>query len=72
MGKIIDLNNAKSKTRKKKIITDIIFGAVTLYILYAVYLIVKTPTETTTVERGTLTVEESATGYIVRNEKYYS
>lgn len=68
MGKLIDLNKVREKVQKKKIIMNIVLAAVALYILYAVYLIIKTPTDTVTVNIGTLTVEESSTGYIIREE----
>ena len=47
---------------------DIIFIVVIVYVCYALYLIIKTPKDMITVENGTLTVEESATGYIIRDE----
>ena len=68
MAKLVNLNERRKKIEKKKIIMNAIFGIVTLYIVYAVYLIVKIPTDTLTVENGTLTAEESATGYIIRDE----
>ena len=68
MEKLVDLNETRKKTEKKKVIMNIIFIIITLYIVYAVYLIIKTPSDTFTVENGTLTAEESSTGYIIRNE----
>ena len=47
---------------------NIILTVTIFYIIYAVYLIIKNPTDTVTVEKGTLTVEESATGFIIRDE----
>ena len=46
----------------------IIFFATVIYVIFAIYLIFKTPTETITVEQGVLTEEEMATGYIIRSE----
>lgn len=50
MGKLINLVEARKKIQKKKLIMDIIFVAVALYVIYAVYLIIRTPTDTVTVE----------------------
>ena len=61
MGKLINLNIFRNKAHKKKIIMDIIFIATIIYILYAIYLIIKNPTDTVTVENGILTTEETAT-----------
>ena len=68
MGKLVNLKETRKKIVKKKLIMNIIFVIVSLYILYAVYLIIRTPTDTITVENGTLTAEESSTGYIIRDE----
>ena len=61
MGKLINLNKFRKKASKKKIIMDIVFVATIIYIIYAIYLIIKNPTDTVTVENGTLTTEETAT-----------
>lgn len=66
MGKIIDFK--KAKKNKKEFLMNIIFSATIMYVIYAIYLIFKTPTETITVEQGVLTEEEMATGYIIRSE----
>lgn len=68
MGKLVNLNETRKKIEKKKVIMNFIFIIITLYIIYAVYLIIKTPSDTITVENGTLTAEDSSTGYIIRNE----
>ena len=68
MGKLVKMKDTRKKFVKKKIIMNTLFIIVSLYILYAVYLIIKTPTDTVTVENGTLTAEESSTGYIIRDE----
>ena len=68
MSKIINLEDEKKKRNNKKMIINIIFIIALIYIIYAVYLIIRTPTDTVTIEKGTLTLEESSTGYIIRNE----
>lgn len=68
MSKLIYLNEFRKKIEKKKLIMDIVFIIIIIYVFYAVYLIIKTPKDTITLENGTLTVEESATGYIIRDE----
>ena len=68
MSNIIDIKDERKKKNKKKIITNILFIIATLYVIYAIYLIVKNPTDTITVDTGTLTIEESAIGYIIRDE----
>ena len=68
MSKVIDLKEEKKKRDKKNIIMKIIFIIVAIYIVYAIYLIVKTPNDTITVNTGTLTQEESTTGIIIRDE----
>ena len=63
----------KEKTKKvknkKKIIIGIIFALISLYLMYAVYLLIKQPTDKVTVENGTLYLEETGVGYIIRDEK---
>lgn len=68
MSKIIDLKEERKKKNRKNFIMKVISVVTIIYIIYAIYLIVKTPKDTITVETGTLTVEESATGYIIRDE----
>lgn len=68
LGKIVNINETRKKKEKKNLIMNIIFAMMAIYIIYAVYLIIRTPTDTITVESGTLTTEESATGYIIRDE----
>ncbi len=68
MGKIVNLKETRKKIVKKKLIMNILFITVSLYILYAIYLIIRTPTDTVTVENGTLTAEESSNGFIIRDE----
>lgn len=68
MSKIINLEDERNKKRLKKTVINIIFILSLIYIAYAIYLIVRTPTDTVTVEKGTLTSEETVTGYIIRDE----
>ena len=69
MSKIIDLQEKKKKIEKKRIIVYAILTIITIYIIVAIYLIAKTPTDTVTIDKGVLTSEESTTGYIIRNEQ---
>ena len=69
MSKIIDLEEKRKKLVKKKIIIYIMLGIISIYIISAIFLIIKTPTDTVTVDNGMLTYEESTTGYIIREEQ---
>ena len=68
MGKILNFNDLKNKRMKKRYIVYFIFSFIVLYILLSIYLLVKTPNETVMVDEGTLTLEETSTGYIIREE----
>lgn len=68
MGKIINLEEIKNKKFGKRHIIYGIFIIILLYIFYSIYLLSKTPNETVNIDRGVLTLEESATGYIIRDE----
>ena len=60
----------KEKIQKnKKIIVYIAFTLISIYLIYAVYLLVKQPTNKVTVEEGTLYSEETDVGYIIRDEQ---
>lgn len=59
----------KRKLDKKKIIIYITFIFVLIYLIYAVYLLVKEPTDKVTVEQGTLYLEETNIGYVIREEQ---
>lgn len=52
----------------RKYIIYAIFVIILIYIAYAIYLLLKSPTDTVNIESGVLTLEESATGYIIREE----
>ena len=47
----------------------IVLALVIMYLTYAVYLLVKQPTDKVTVENGTLYLEETDIGYIIRDEQ---
>ena len=68
MGKILNFKELKNKKMNKRIIVYFIFFFIVFYILLSIYLLVKTPNETIMVDNGTLTLEESSTGYIIREE----
>lgn len=57
-----------TKLTKNKILISIILLVILAYIIYAIYLLVKDPTDTFTVEEGTVSQEESAVGYVIRDE----
>lgn len=62
----------EEKVKRQKQVNKIIiyiFGLLMLvYLFYAVYLLVKQPTDKVTVEHGTLYLEETNIGYLIRNE----
>ena len=55
--------------QKKKIMLYFAFIAILFYIAYAIYLLVKQPTDIFTIEEGKLYQEETDIGYVIRNEK---
>jgi len=59
----------KNKVNRKKIVMYIVLALVIMYLTYAVYLLVKQPTDKVTVENGTLYLEETDIGYIIRDEQ---
>ena len=60
--------NKKVVNERKKILISFILLIILIYIFYAIYLLIKEPTDTFTVEEGTLYLEETAVGYIIRDE----
>ena len=59
------------KLNKKKIRNIIIYAVVIialLYLIYAIYNLIKKPTNTFLVENGSLSFEENVQGYIIRDE----
>ena len=69
MSKVINLEEKRKKILKKKIFIYTMLGIIGIYILSAIYLIIKTPSDTVIVEKGIITHEASTVGYIIRNEK---
>lgn len=63
-----DNKDGKIKKRffKKKVITAIILFIIFIYILYAIYLLIKDPTDTFTVEKGTVSLEETVTRIYIK------
>lgn len=57
------------KLNRKKIFIYIAFILLLSYLIYAVYLLVKQPTNKVTVENGTLYLEETDIGYVIRDEQ---
>ena len=69
MSKIIKFEDLKNKKLEKKHIVYLIFAIIMIYIFYSIFLLVRKPNDTVTINIGVLTLEESATGYIIRDEK---
>lgn len=59
----------KEKINRKRIIIYVAFIVILIYLIYAVYLLVKEPTDKITVENGTLYLEETDIGYVIRSEQ---
>ena len=76
MKKILEKQNKERKkttkkttmNQKKKIILNVIIVAVLIYVVYAIYLLIKEPTNIFTIEEGTLYQEETDIGYVIRKE----
>ena len=58
-----------ASSQKKKIMLYVAFIAILFYIAYAIYLLVKQPTDIFTIEEGKLYQEETDIGYVIRSEK---
>lgn len=59
----------KTKTlNRNKIFVAIVLTVVLAYTMYIIYLLIKQPTDTFTVDNGTLYLEEITEGYIIRDE----
>ena len=69
MSKIIRFEDLKNKKFEKSHIIYIIFAVIVIYIFYSIFLLVRKPTDTVTINSGVVTLEESATGYIIREEQ---
>ena len=62
--------NKKRKLKiNKKFITLVVFIVTGIYICYTIFLLIKQPTDTFTIEEGEVYQEETDVGYIIRNEK---
>lgn len=59
----------KKNGNGKKIIIYLIMLVAILYIVYTIYLLIKQPTKTFTIEEGKLYQEETDVGYVIRDEK---
>lgn len=66
-NKIVEKNKNKGKT--KTIIIYVSILLILIYLIYGVYLLVMQPTDKVTVEKGTLYLEETNIGYIIRDEQ---
>ena len=69
MSKILRFEDLKNKKFEKRHIIYIIFAVIVIYIFYSIFLLVRKPTDTVTINSGVVTLEESATGYIIREEQ---
>lgn len=69
MSKIINLDEIRNRKFQKKYVVYLIFIIILIYIFYSIYLLLKTPNETVTIDSGVVTLEESGAGYIIRDEK---
>ena len=58
-----------NKINRNKIFVIIALTIISVYVCYTTYLLVKQPTDTFTVEKGTLYLEEATEGYVIRNEE---
>jgi len=58
----------KGNQNKKKVIIYITLTAILIYVAYAIYLLVKQPTNVFTIEEGKLYQEETDIGYVIRSE----
>ncbi len=55
-------------SQNKKIMVTILLTAIMVYVVYAIYLLVKQPTNIFTIEEGKLYQEETVIGYVIRKE----
>ena len=63
-----NIKKRKLKINKKRIVFAI-FIVTSLYICYTVFLLIKQPTDTFTIEQGEVYQEETDIGYMIRNEQ---
>lgn len=57
-----------NKINKKRLIIYITFFLIVIYMMFAVYLLISQPIDKVTVEKGTLYLEETDIGYVIREE----
>lgn len=69
MSKVIDLNESTKKKKLHKKIVNIIFFIIIVYIIYTIYLVSKNSTDSYMIETGEVTLDETAIGYIIRDEQ---
>ena len=67
--KVENKQEKTSKTLKKKMVLYIVLALILCYIIYTLYLLIKQPTDTFTVEEGKLYQEETDIGYVIRDEQ---
>ena len=67
--KIENKQKKSSKNLKKKMALYIVLVLILCYIIYTLYLLIKQPTDTFTVEEGKLYQEETDIGYVIRDEQ---
>lgn len=58
----------KIASQRKRILVSITLVAIMIYVAYAIYLLVKQPTNIFTIEEGKLYQEETDIGYVIRKE----
>lgn len=63
------LNKNIASKKLKKILILIILLAIIAYILWTIYLLIKQPTDVFVVEKGSIYLEETNVGYIIRKEQ---
>ena len=56
-------------SKGKKIIAILSASVIIAYIIWAIYLLIVHPTDVYVVSQGTISQEDEAVGYIIRNEK---
>lgn len=69
MKNVKEESTLKVKNRVRFIFVIVVIVAIVLYALYNVYRLISNPTNTFLVETGKVSLEEEATGYIIREEK---
>lgn len=60
--------NKNKEKKQNKLIIKILLFILALYIAYTVYLLMKKPSDIWTVENGSISSEETAVGYVIRDE----